>query len=106
MCWRAGLFICSSICIVVTEFYYFVEISLITLHWFLTVFSSVLHPRILLRVWDLLFYHGSVVLFQITLGMLKMKVLKVGKEGNTCREGIDDITIDGNNADLKGIAGK
>lgn len=50
------------------------ELSLITLHWFLTMFASVVHTRILLRIWDLFFYEGSTVLFQVTLGMLKMKV--------------------------------
>ncbi|XP_061079933.1 small G protein signaling modulator 3 isoform X2 [Conger conger] len=50
-----------------------IELSLITLHWFLTSFASVVDIRVLLRVWDLLFYQGSVVLFQVTLGMLKIK---------------------------------
>uniref|UniRef100_UPI00358E8A98 small G protein signaling modulator 3 isoform X2 n=1 Tax=Myxine glutinosa TaxID=7769 RepID=UPI00358E8A98 len=50
-----------------------IELSLITLHWFLTAFASVLNVRPLLRIWDLFFLEGSVVLFQITLGMLKMK---------------------------------
>lgn len=50
------------------------ELSLITLHWFLTSFASVVDIRLLLRIWDLLFYQGSLVLFQITLGMLKIKV--------------------------------
>ena len=50
------------------------ELSLITMHWFLTMFASVVHTRILLRLWDLFFYEGSTVLFQVTLGMLKMKV--------------------------------
>uniref|UniRef100_H2ZTJ3 Small G protein signaling modulator 3 n=1 Tax=Latimeria chalumnae TaxID=7897 RepID=H2ZTJ3_LATCH len=50
-----------------------IELSLITLHWFLTAFASVVHIKLLLRVWDFFFYEGSVVLFQITLGMLKMK---------------------------------
>uniref|UniRef100_A0A8C1CCR2 RUN and TBC1 domain-containing protein 3 n=1 Tax=Cyprinus carpio carpio TaxID=630221 RepID=A0A8C1CCR2_CYPCA len=50
-----------------------IELSLITLHWFLTAFASVVDIRILLRIWDLLFYEGSVVLFQVTLGMLKIK---------------------------------
>lgn len=50
------------------------ELSLITLHWFLTSFASVVDIRVLLRIWDLLFYEGSVVLFQVTLGMLKIKV--------------------------------
>ena len=50
------------------------ELSLISLHWFLTAFASVVHMKVLLRIWDLFFYEGSVVLFQIVLGMLKMKV--------------------------------
>ncbi|XP_008467516.1 small G protein signaling modulator 3-like [Diaphorina citri] len=50
-----------------------IELSLITLHWFLTLFASVVHFKILLRIWDLLFLDGSMVLFQITLGMLKIK---------------------------------
>ncbi|XP_043924287.1 small G protein signaling modulator 3 isoform X2 [Protopterus annectens] len=50
-----------------------IELSLITLHWFLTAFASVVHIKLLLRVWDLFFYQASVVLFQMTLGMLKMK---------------------------------
>lgn len=51
------------------------ELSLITLHWFLTAFASVVHIRVLLRLWDLFFYEGSLVLFQTTLGMLRLKVL-------------------------------
>ena len=52
----------------------FTELSLISLHWFLTAFASVVHMKVLLRIWDLFFYEGSTVLFQVTLGMLKMKV--------------------------------
>lgn len=50
-----------------------IELSLITSHWFLTLFSGVVHVKILLRIWDLFFFEGSMVLFQITLSMLKMK---------------------------------
>lgn len=50
-----------------------IELSLITLHWFLTIFASVVHMKILLRIWDWFFYDGSIVLFQLTLGMLKIK---------------------------------
>ncbi|ESN99630.1 hypothetical protein HELRODRAFT_113708 [Helobdella robusta] len=50
-----------------------IELSLITLHWFLTLFSSVVHMRVLLKIWDVLFYEGSIVLFQMTLAMLKLK---------------------------------
>ncbi|CAD5123331.1 DgyrCDS11688 [Dimorphilus gyrociliatus] len=50
-----------------------IEISLICLHWFLTAFASVVHIRVLLRLWDIFFYEGSTILFQATLGMLKLK---------------------------------
>nr|KAF6370502.1 small G protein signaling modulator 3 [Myotis myotis] len=50
-----------------------IELSLITLHWFLTAFASVVHIKLLLRLWDLFFYEGSLVLFQATLGMLRLK---------------------------------
>ncbi|XP_065365739.1 small G protein signaling modulator 3 homolog [Calliphora vicina] len=50
-----------------------IELSLITLHWFLTLFANVVHMKILVRIWDWFFYEGSIVLFQLTLGMLKMK---------------------------------
>ncbi|KAM4882886.1 small G protein signaling modulator 3 isoform 3-T3 [Thomomys bottae] len=50
-----------------------IELSLITLHWFLTAFASVVHIKLLLRLWDLFFYDGSLVLFQATLGMLRLK---------------------------------
>lgn len=50
-----------------------IELSLITSHWFLTLFAGVVHVKILLRIWDLFFFEGSIVLFQLTLSMLKMK---------------------------------
>ena len=54
-----------------------IELSLISLHWFLTLFSSIVHIKILLRIWDLFFFEGSLVLFQVTLGMLKMRQPKL-----------------------------
>ncbi|XP_043266479.1 small G protein signaling modulator 3 homolog [Venturia canescens] len=50
-----------------------IELSLISLHWFLTLFASVVHMKILLRIWDLFLFDGSIVLFQVTLGMLKIR---------------------------------
>ena len=51
---------------------YDIELSLICVNWFLTLFSNSLHMRMLLRIWDLLFYDGTCILFQITLAMLKL----------------------------------
>ena len=49
-----------------------IELSLISLNWFLTLFASVIHIKLLVRLWDLIFFDGSKVLFQIALGMLKL----------------------------------
>lgn len=35
---------------------------------------SIIYFQILLRIWDIFFNEGSVTLFRMTLGMLKMKV--------------------------------
>ncbi|KRY39539.1 Small G protein signaling modulator 3 -like protein [Trichinella spiralis] len=51
-----------------------IEPSLVTLHWFLTLYASSAMPfPILLRVWDLFFYYGSTVLFKVALAMLKLR---------------------------------
>jgi len=62
-----------------------IELSLITLHWFLTVFASVVHTRILLRIWDVFFFEGSTVLFQVALGMLKMKESEIMSVDNSAQ---------------------
>jgi small G protein signaling modulator 3 len=48
-----------------------IELALISANWFLTLFASVVHMKVLMRVWDLFFFEGSITLFQVTLGMLK-----------------------------------
>jgi len=50
-----------------------IELSLITVNWFLTLFSNVVNFKVLLSFWDLLFFEGSIILFQITIGLLKSK---------------------------------
>ncbi|CAH1795420.1 unnamed protein product [Owenia fusiformis] len=62
-----------------------IELSLISLHWFLTCFASVVHMRVLLRLWDLFFYEGSVTLFQVTLGMMKMKEAELQQLDNSAQ---------------------
>ena len=42
-----------------------IELSLISLHWFLTLFASVLHSRVYIRLWDVFFYEGTSTLFQV-----------------------------------------
>lgn len=62
-----------------------IELSLISLHWFLTLFASVVHMKILLRIWDMFLFDGSIVLFQITLGMLKIKGIYCISRRRLCR---------------------
>ncbi|VDQ13949.1 unnamed protein product [Trichobilharzia regenti] len=51
-----------------------IGLPLVTLQWFLTLFSSVCPTALTFRIWDLLFYDGSVVLFRISLALLAHKV--------------------------------
>nr|CAH8874110.1 unnamed protein product [Trichobilharzia regenti]CAH8874112.1 unnamed protein product [Trichobilharzia regenti] len=52
---------------------YKISLPLVTLQWFLTLFSSVCPTALTFRIWDLLFYDGSVVLFRISLALLAHK---------------------------------
>uniref|UniRef100_A0A8C0D340 Small G protein signaling modulator 3 n=1 Tax=Balaenoptera musculus TaxID=9771 RepID=A0A8C0D340_BALMU len=78
------------------------ELSLITLHWFLTAFASVVHIRLLLRLWDLFFYEGSLVLFQTTLGMLRLKEEELIQSENSASifNTLSDIPSQMEDADL------
>ena len=60
-----------------------IELSLITLNWFLTLYSSVLHIRLVMPIWDLLLFEGSKVLFQVALGLLKMNEKELLKADNS-----------------------
>uniref|UniRef100_A0A4X1W0M7 Small G protein signaling modulator 3 n=1 Tax=Sus scrofa TaxID=9823 RepID=A0A4X1W0M7_PIG len=79
-----------------------IELSLITLHWFLTAFASVVHIKLLLRLWDLFFYEGSLVLFQTTLGMLRLKEEELIQSENSASifNTLSDIPSQMEDADL------
>ncbi|KAI8366106.1 rab-GTPase-TBC domain-containing protein [Radiomyces spectabilis] len=47
-------------------------ITLVTSHWFLTLFINILPTESVLRVWDCLFFEGANVLFRVALAIFKM----------------------------------
>lgn len=57
-----------------------VDISLITVEWFLVLFVESLPTRILFKVWDALLYEGSKVIFRYALALFKYReeaILKI-----------------------------
>ncbi|KAH7732229.1 Variant SH3 domain containing protein [Aphelenchoides avenae] len=53
------------------------DISLIVVNWLLTLLASVFPIRVLLRVWDVLFFSGGTTLFRAIISMLKLNEEKV-----------------------------
>jgi len=50
-----------------------IDLSLIVFPWFMTLFASVVHVKILLRVWDLFFAEGNLILFKFILALIELK---------------------------------
>lgn len=49
-----------------------VDITVILVSWLLPAFGNVLHIKVLLRIWDLFFFHGSIILIRVCFGILKL----------------------------------
>ncbi|CAO2812799.1 unnamed protein product [Amaranthus hypochondriacus] len=49
------------------------DVPLVATEWFLCLFSKSLPSETTMRVWDILFYEGATVLFQLALAIFKMK---------------------------------
>ncbi|KAM3578422.1 hypothetical protein VKS41_009167 [Umbelopsis sp. WA50703] len=52
-------------------------ITLVTSHWFLTLFINILPTESVLRVWDCMFYEGQKVLFRVALAIFKLNEQKI-----------------------------
>ncbi|KAI9243550.1 rab-GTPase-TBC domain-containing protein [Phascolomyces articulosus] len=53
------------------------SITLVTSHWFLTLFINILPVETVLRVWDSLYIEGSKVLFRVALTIIKMNEKRI-----------------------------
>ena len=51
-----------------------VELRAVTIGWFLSLFTTCLPIETLLRLWDVFFVEGSVMLFRIAFSVLSLKV--------------------------------
>ena len=70
-----------------------IDLSLITLHWFITLFAGVLHTRLLLRLWDLFFYEGILSFPHVRLSLrlslsLSLFASKVRRAPKFCKSAI------------------
>ncbi|KAF9974318.1 hypothetical protein BGZ73_002274 [Actinomortierella ambigua] len=54
-------------------------VTLVTSHWFLTLFINILPVESVLRVWDCFFYEGRKILFRMALTILKMHESEITK---------------------------
>ncbi|PAV79947.1 hypothetical protein WR25_13000 [Diploscapter pachys] len=66
-----------------------VEISLLTANWLLTLFGSVLPTKTLLRIWDFIFYSGTVNIFRVIVSLLKMREDEIVEIGNRTKSAAD-----------------
>ncbi|KAK6766285.1 hypothetical protein RB195_025901 [Necator americanus] len=66
-----------------------VEVSLVTVNWLLTLFASVFPTRTLLRVWDFVFFTGSVSIFRIIISIMKMKEDEIVELGRSSKSSAD-----------------
>lgn len=66
-----------------------VEVSLVTVNWLLTLFASVFPTRTLLRVWDFVFYTGSVSIFRVIISIMKMKEDEIVELGRSSKSSAD-----------------
>ncbi|GJJ76053.1 TBC1 domain family member 6 [Entomortierella parvispora] len=54
-------------------------VTLVTSHWFLTLFINILPVESILRVWDCFFYEGRKILFRVALTILRMHETEIAK---------------------------
>ncbi|KAF9275163.1 hypothetical protein BGZ74_004099 [Mortierella antarctica] len=54
-------------------------VTLVTSHWFLTLFINILPVESILRVWDCFFYEGRKILFRIALTILRQHEAEISK---------------------------
>ncbi|KAG0369958.1 rab-GTPase-TBC domain-containing protein [Gamsiella multidivaricata] len=54
-------------------------VTLVTSHWFLTLFINILPVESILRVWDCFFYEGRKILFRVALTIMRLHEAEIAK---------------------------
>ncbi|KAI1302794.1 hypothetical protein EDD11_005552 [Mortierella claussenii] len=54
-------------------------VTLVTSHWFLTLFINILPVESILRVWDCFFYEGRKILFRVALTIMRLHEAEISK---------------------------
>ena len=78
-----------------------IDLSLITMSWFLTLFSSTLHIKILLRIWDILFFEGRVG--KGSFKIINLRIHQSWEDGNVASFLENNIQINRPYYSLKGV---
>ena len=63
-----------------------IEISVVSVEWFMTFFITVLPTETALRVWDALFLRGADVLFRVSLALFhdaRVRIMSVARSSTT-----------------------
>nr|CDJ82108.1 RabGAP TBC and Src homology-3 domain containing protein [Haemonchus contortus] len=66
-----------------------VEVSLVTMNWLLTLLATVFPTRTLMRVWDFVFYTGSVSIFRVIISIMKMREDEIVELGRSSMSSAD-----------------
>ena len=49
-----------------------IDLSIVTFHWFFTLFVEIVPIEVTVRIWDCLLYHGELVIFRFAMSFLKL----------------------------------
>ncbi len=51
---------------------YDIDLNIVLVSWLVPIFGNTVHIKVLLRIWDLFFFYGSIILIRIAMGIIKL----------------------------------